>query len=57
MTTSKYSPEELRNMARHAIEQRQAGSPRYEVFLLMLMMRLGMFDHATVEAKIKELAQ
>lgn len=57
MTTSKYSPEELRKMARHAIAQRDIGSPRYEVFLLMLMMRLGTFDRATVEAKIKELAQ
>lgn len=57
MTTSKYSPEELRKMARHAIAQRDIGSPRYEAFLLMLMMRLGTFDRATVEAKIKELAQ
>lgn len=57
MTTSKYSPEELRNMARHAIEQRQAGSPRYEVFLLMLMMRLGTMDRGAIETQIKELAK
>lgn len=57
MSTSKYSPEELRNMARHAIEQRQAGSPRYEVFLLMLMMRLGTMDRGAIETQTKELAK
>lgn len=57
MSTSKYSREQLRFMARYVLAQRDAGSPSFEVFLMMLMMRLGTFNRTAVVAQIKELAQ
>ena len=57
MSTPKYSREQLRFMARHVLTQRDLGSPSFEVFLMMLMMRLGTFNRVDVVARIKELAQ
>jgi hypothetical protein len=55
--SEKYTPEELRGKARVVLNARNQGSPRYEVFLLMLMMRIGVFDRRAVEQRIEELAR
>jgi hypothetical protein len=55
--SEKYSPARLRAMALEVLAARNQGSPRYEVFLMMLMMRIGTFDRHAVERRIEELAK
>lgn len=55
--SGKYTPEELRDKARVVLNARNQGSPRYEVFLLMLMMRLGTMDRRAIENQIEALAK
>ncbi len=55
--SEKYTPEELRGKARVVLNARNQGSPRYEVVLLMLMMRLGTMDRQAVEDQIEALAE
>jgi hypothetical protein len=55
--SEKHSPAKLRAMALEVLAARKQGSPRYEVFLMMLMMRIGTLDRRAVEQRIEELAK
>lgn len=52
---SKYTKDELKGMAKRAIEARNCGDIRYQELMLVLMMITGL-DQSQVERKIDELA-
>lgn len=54
-TAARYSPEQLRLMARRAIAARGAGDDRFLQLVLALSVRLGM-RRLEVSARIEEMA-
>lgn len=53
---SKYTPEQLRTMAREALEEKARGGGRYTVLIMMLQSYTGQ-PAGVVEQKIRGLAQ